>query len=134
MYDLFLRSNFMADEELKTTSLKQRKCFGLKERHVLRFIVPCAASFIGCILALAVYSSLAGKPPVPPRPCPPPPPPFHSMEMPPAPDSPHHVRPPRGEFRKHHPDLRKDRPHRPPEKINTPKSPHPEKGSTPKNK
>ena len=31
MYDLSLRSNFMADEELKTTSLKQRKCFGLKE-------------------------------------------------------------------------------------------------------
>ncbi len=121
-------------EEIKNTGLTQKKCFGLKERHVLRFIIPCVASFIGCLLALAVYASLAGKPPVPPRHCPPPPPPIHRMEMPPTPDSPHHFRHHKGEFRKHHPDLRRERQNKPQEEINIPKSPNPEKDISPKHK
>ena len=88
----------MADEEIKTT--EERKCFGLNEKNVLRFIIPCVTSFIGCLLALAVYASLTGKPQVPPRHCPPPCP---RMEAPCPP--PHHF------ARHHHGEFRPDRPH-----------------------
>lgn len=70
----------MANEETKNEKPICKKCFGMNERKVLRFVIPCAASFIGCLLALAVYASLSAKPPIPGH-CPPPPP-FHQMQTP----------------------------------------------------
>ena len=94
----------MSDEEKKIEKPVCKKCFGLNERKVLRFVIPCAASFVGCLLALAVYASLTSKPPIP-RHCPPPPPPFHQMY-----DSGHN----RPHYARHHRgDFRPDRPHRP---------------------
>lgn len=94
----------MADEEIKTT--EERKCFGLNEKNVLRFIIPCVTSFIGCLLALAVYASLTGKPPVPPRHCPPPCP---RMEAP-CPPTHHFTRHHHGEFRPDRPHIRRHHP------------------------
>lgn len=93
----------MADEEIRLS--EDRKCFGLKEKDVLRFVMPCVTSFIGCILALAVYASLIGKPPVK-GPCPPPPPPCHRMEAPCPPHHPHYARHHRDEFRGDRPEFR----------------------------
>ena len=93
----------MADEEIKLTD--DKKCFGLKEKDVLRFVIPCATSFIGCLLALAVYTSIIGKPPVK-GPCPPPPPPCHRMEAPCPPPPPHFAPPHHREFRPERPDIR----------------------------
>lgn len=93
----------MSDEEKKIEKPVCKKCFGLNERKVLRFVIPCAASFVGCLLALAVYASLTSKPPIP-RHCPPPPP-FHQMY-----DSGHN----RPHYAKHHRgDFCPDGPHRP---------------------
>ena len=93
----------MSDEEKKIEKPVCKKCFGLNERKVLRFVIPCAASFVGCLLALAVYASLTSKPPIP-RHCPPPPP-FHQMY-----DSGHN----RPHYAKHHKgEFRPDRPDRP---------------------
>lgn len=50
----------MADEEIKTS--EERKCFGMKEKDVLSFVIPCAAAFVGTLLAIAVYNSLTLKP------------------------------------------------------------------------
>lgn len=120
----------MADEEIKNTEAEERKCFGLKEKDVLRFVIPCATSFIGCILAIAIYASLAGKPPVPPRHCPPPPP-CQRMEMP-RHDGHHYYRGHRGEFKKHHPDLKKEKFSKTPKEIKAQKSPAAtDKNSTP---
>lgn len=94
----------MSDEEKKIEKPVCKKCFGLNERKVLRFVIPCAASFVGCLLALAVYASLTSKPPIP-RHCPPPPPSFHQMYDS-GHDRPHYARHHRGDFRP-------DRPHRP---------------------
>lgn len=99
----------MADEEIKLS--EERKCFGLKEKDVLRFVIPCATSFIGCLLALAVYTSLIGKPPVK-GPCPPPPPPCHRMEAPCPPHHPHYARHHRDEFRGDRPEYRGHRAHK----------------------
>lgn len=95
----------MADEEVKTPEPQEKKCFGLKEKDVLRFIIPCATSFVGCLLALAVYASLIGKPPIGPKHCPPPPPPCQRIEAP-RPDGPRHLRGHRGEFKQQSQDAK----------------------------
>ena len=100
----------MSDEEKKIEKPVCKKCFGLNERKVLRFVIPCAASFVGCLLALAVYASLTSKPPIP-RHCPPPPPPFHQMYDS-GHDRPHYARHHRGDFRPdrpHTPHIKRDR-------------------------
>lgn len=100
----------MSDEEKKVEKPVCKKCFGLNERKVLRFVIPCAASFVGCLLALAVYASLTSKPPIP-RHCPPPPPPFHQMYDS-GHDRPHYARHHRGDFRPdgpHRPHIKRDR-------------------------
>lgn len=132
MYDLILKERNMADEEIKNTETEERKCFGLKEKDVLKFVMPCVTSFIGCILALAVYASLAGKPPLPPRHCPPPPP-CQRMEMPNHYGH-HHYRHHRGEFKKHHPDFRKDKFSKHNKNIKAKKPPISEAKSTPEKK
>lgn len=112
----------MADEEIKTT--EERKCFGLNEKNVLRFIIPCVTSFIGCLLALAVYASLTGKPPVPPRHCPPPCP---RMEAP-FQQHPNFTKHHRGEFRPDRPHVKGHHP-RPNWKNGKPEQPKADKPS-----
>lgn len=108
----------MANDEIKTP--EERKCFGLREKDVLKFAIPCAASFIGTLLAIAVYSALACKPPVCHN-CPPPP--CHRMEAP-APGG-HHFE--RG--RHHRGEFRGERQGRPQLKGGEHRGPHAKKGT-----
>lgn len=98
----------MTDEEIRLS--EDRKCFGLKEKDVLRFVMPCVTSFIGCLLALAVYTTIIGKPPVK-GPCPPPPP-CQRMEAPCPPHHPQFIRHNRGEFRDDRPEIQGHRKHK----------------------
>lgn len=98
----------MADEEIRLS--EERKCFGLKEKDVLRFVIPCVTSFIGCLLALAVYTTIIGKPPVK-GPCPPPPP-CQRMEAPCPPTHPQFVPNHRKEFRGDRPQIQGHRKHK----------------------